>query len=107
MARSYWLEDESVPFATFLAVIQTYYHPEARNDNFEELVEVARTGRGGDKMATFKAELSRLVQGDREGLRPGAIEAATEYDDWKTDDEFLGWLWQELYPDEPVPGTGR
>ncbi|TDD51873.1 hypothetical protein E1263_29710 [Kribbella antibiotica] len=106
MARSYWLEDDSVPFATFLGVIQTYYHPEARNDNFDELVEWARAGRGGEEMATFKEELSRLVQGDREGLRPGAIEAATEYDDWNTDEGFLNWLWQELYPDEPVPRPG-
>ncbi|WP_209692302.1 hypothetical protein [Kribbella aluminosa] len=102
--KSYWLDDHSVPFATFLAIIQTYYHPEARNDNFEELVEWARAGRGGEKMAVFKAELARLVQGEREGLRLGAIEAAAEYDDWSSDEEFLDWLWQELYPGEPVPG---
>ncbi|MFG1907163.1 hypothetical protein [Kribbella sp. NPDC048928] len=100
---SYWLEDKSLPFATFLAVIQTHYHPEVRNDNFEELVEMARAGRGGDRMVIFKDELSRLVRGDREGLRPGAIDTATAYDDWKTDDEFLAWLWKELYPGEPLP----
>jgi hypothetical protein len=103
VSKSYWLEDRSVPFATFLAIVQTYYHPEVRNDNFEELVEMARAGLGGERMATFKAELSQLVRGDREGLRPGAIAAATEYDDWATDDELLRWLWQELYPNQPVP----
>lgn len=95
-----------MPFATFLAIIQTYYHPEVRNDNFEELVEMAHAGLGGEQMATFKTELSQLVRGEREGLRPGAIAAATEYDDWKTDDEFLMWLWHELYPDEAVPVEG-
>lgn len=56
-------------------------------------------------MLIFKDELSRLVRGDREGLRPGAIDTATAYDDWKTDDEFLAWLWKELYPGEAVPGS--
>jgi hypothetical protein len=106
VSKSYWLKDPSAPFATFLAIIQTYYHPEARNKNFEELIEMARAGRGGEEMATFKSELERLVRGDREGLRNGAISDATEYDDWNTDEEFLDWLWQELYPGEPVPGTG-
>lgn len=94
-----------MPFATFLAIIQSYYHPESRNDSFDELIELARTGRGGERMVIFKAELARLVRGDREGLRAGAISDATEYDDWATDDEFLGWLWGELYPGE-VPGGG-
>ena len=31
--RMYWLEDDEVPFATFLRIIQTYYHPENRHDN--------------------------------------------------------------------------
>ncbi|TDW89584.1 hypothetical protein EV137_3380 [Kribbella pratensis] len=106
MPKSYWLTDPSVPFATFLTIIQTYYHPEVRNDNFDELVEMARTGRGGEKLATFKAELERLVRGDREGLRAGAISDATAYDDWSTDDEFLAWLWGVLYPGERVPGRG-
>lgn len=68
---------------------------------------MARAGRGGERMATFKTELDRLVRGDREGLRIRAISDATEYDDWKTDEEFLNWLWRELYPNEPVPGHDR
>lgn len=101
----YWLEDESVPFATFLRVVQTYYHPEVRHDNFAELVEMARQGGGGETMTVFKRELAQLVAGDREGLRPNAIGVASGYDDWATDDEFLGWLWGELYPGEGVPGV--
>ncbi|WP_329483057.1 hypothetical protein OG555_12785 [Kribbella sp. NBC_01484] len=58
-------------------------------------------------MATFKKEFVQLLQGDREGLHPAAISTAAEYDEWDTDDEFLVWLWQQLYPNEPVPGHAR
>lgn len=102
-SRMYWLEDRSVPFATFLATIQNHYHPDSDRDAFDELVELARSGRGGERMAIFKAELARLVGGDRDGLRPNAISVAASYDEWATDDEFLTWLWNELYPGEPVP----
>ena len=103
----YWLEDDSVSFATFLTVIQAYYHPEVRLDNFDELIQLARRGEGGERMAIFKDELTRLLVGDREGLRPTAISVAAGYDDWATDDEFLEWLWHELYPDEPAPSAAR
>jgi hypothetical protein len=53
-------------------------------------------------MATFRDELVKLLEGNREGLHPQALGLAAEYDQWN-DDEFLAWLWQELYPDEPVP----
>ncbi|HZX04026.1 hypothetical protein [Kribbella sp.] len=45
----------------------------------------------------------RLLRGDRQGLHPGAISTAAQYDEWNTDDEFLAWLWNELYPGEPLP----
>lgn len=77
--------------------------PEVRLDNFCELVGLARSGRGGVEMVTFKEELARLVSGDRQGLRPNAILNAAEYDDWSSDDEFLTWLWSELYPNEALP----
>jgi hypothetical protein len=51
-------------------------------------------------MAVFREELTRLVSGDRDGLRPDAIHAAADYDEWSTDEEFLEWLWTELYPGE-------
>jgi hypothetical protein len=101
----YWLKDKTAPFATFLSLIQAYYHPEVRNDEFDLLVGRARANRPDDlQLATFKQEFVSLLEGDREGLHPEAIDAATEYDEWDTDDEFLVWLWQQLYPNEPVPG---
>lgn len=100
----YWLTDKDVPFATFLNVVQAHYHPEVRNDNYELLVRWARDAGPDDvRMATFKSELTQLLEDHREGLRPGAIDVAAAYDDWDTDDEFLAWLWHELFPNEPVP----
>ncbi|MGW6200225.1 hypothetical protein ACWF0M_29060 [Kribbella sp. NPDC055110] len=104
MSDMYWLKDKTVPFATFLNVVQAYYHPEVRHTNYQLLVERAREARPDDvKMATFKKDLTQLLRGDRSGLRAGAIDVAAAYDDWDTDDEFLVWLWHELYPDEPPP----
>jgi hypothetical protein len=103
----YWLKDKTVPFATFLNVLQAYYHPEIRHDNYAMLIARAREARPDDvKMATFKRELIKLLKGRREGLRPHAIDVAAAYDDFDTDDEFLAWLWHELYPDEVVPTPG-
>ena len=103
----YWLDDKGAPFATFLTCLQSYYHPEVRNDNFAVFAEHARRNPPGDPViVTFKQELTRLLRGDREGLHPAAIGVAAEYDDFDTDDEFLVWLWQELYPGESVPRSG-
>ncbi|MGW6198793.1 hypothetical protein ACWF0M_21795 [Kribbella sp. NPDC055110] len=100
----YWLRDGGGPFATFLVVVDTYYHPEVRNENFDALIHRARANRpDDDQMATFKSELAQLLQGERHGLHPAAISTAAQYDEWNTDDEFLAWLWHELYPSEPIP----
>lgn len=99
----YWLKDKSVPFATLLNVLQKYYHPEVRDDGFEDLVRIAkRSGADDAEMATFKDELVKLLEGNREGLHSQALGLAAEYDQG-SDDEFLAWLWHELYPDEPIP----
>jgi hypothetical protein len=90
----------TVPGQWHRYVFQT---PKSAGD-YESLVARAKLGDPGDVgMATFKNELVRLLKGDREGLHPLAIVTAAEYDDWKTDDEFLRWLWHELYPSEPAP----
>lgn len=103
----YWLNDKSAPFATFLNVIQSYYHSEVRNAYFPSLLRRAQRGaQGDDEMVTFKEELTRLLEGDREGLPPDALTVAAEYEDQDTDEEFLMWLWKQLYPSEPVPGHG-
>ncbi|MEV0801970.1 hypothetical protein AB0I34_30020 [Kribbella sp. NPDC050281] len=99
------MRDKEAPFSTFLSFIHSYYHPEARNDNFDALVQAAQDSESANTdMRVFKQELTRLLEGDREGLPQGAVHLAAEYDDFHNDDDFLVWLWQQLYPTEPVPG---
>jgi hypothetical protein len=104
LIERYWLDDHSVPFGMFLRFMEIYYNPEVRNGLYDSLVARAKLGDGGGPdMVIFKDELVRLLKGDREGLHPLAIATAAEYDDWDTDDEFLRWLWHDLYPSEPAP----
>ncbi|MFD7154309.1 hypothetical protein ACFV9C_06915 [Kribbella sp. NPDC059898] len=100
----YWLDGRDGPFATFLSYVQSYYHPEVRYDNFSTFVEYARKNPVDDPdLLTFKHELVRLLRGEHDGLDPMALSVAAEYDDFDSDDEFLAWLWHELYPDEALP----
>jgi hypothetical protein len=100
----YWLKHRDAPFATFLSVVQTHLHSEADPDNLLALKRRAQADRTDDtELQTFKAEFSRLLKGDREELPSDALSLAADGDGWKTDDEFLQWLWQQLYPDQPVP----
>ena len=100
----YWLKHRDAPFATFLAVVQTHLHSEADPDNFSALKRRVQGDRADDaELQTFKGDLSRLLRGDREGLPSDAISLAADGDEWNTDDEFLLWLWQQLYPNVPVP----
>lgn len=101
----YWLKHPDAPFATFLGVVQTHLHSEADPDNFSALKRRVRNDPADDvELQTFKAEFSRLLEGDREGLPSDAISLAADGDSWTTDDEFLLWLQAELYPQEPAPG---
>jgi len=106
MINRYWLTDKSAPFATFLNFLDKYYHPEIRHQNFGELVDRANSEQMDGEMARFHSEFVQLLQGHRDGLHPKAIFTAAEYDDWENDDDFLVWLWRELYPDERVPRPG-
>lgn len=104
LIERYGLDVKSVPFGTFLRYLEKYYSPEVHYDNFGLLVARARLGDPADRsMATFKEEFVRLLKGDREGLHPQVIVTAAEYDEWASDDDFLRWLWQQLYPNERVP----
>ncbi|GAA1590594.1 hypothetical protein [Kribbella karoonensis] len=102
----YWLADKDAPYATVLNLLEAYFHPEIRDDNFQDLVLRARSADPEDiELATLKRELIRLLQGDRDGLHPKALATAAAYDQ-RSDDEFLQWLWHEVYPSEPVTASG-
>ncbi|GAA3138099.1 hypothetical protein JOF29_000172 [Kribbella aluminosa] len=102
----YWLKHGDAPFATFLAVVQTHLHSEADPDNLAALKRRVQEDRPEDtELQTFQAELSQLLTGERQGLTTDAISLAADGDGWDIDDEFLGWLWNELYPSEPLPAS--
>ncbi|MFD7153203.1 hypothetical protein ACFV9C_01305 [Kribbella sp. NPDC059898] len=99
----YWLTEDDGPFAAVLNVLEAFYHPGSRYDNFEVFVQRARAAVPEDvELANFRRELVQLLQGEREGLHPKALATAAAYDQ-RNDDEFPQWLWCELYPSEPLP----
>ncbi|WP_328988811.1 hypothetical protein OG394_21535 [Kribbella sp. NBC_01245] len=101
--KEYWYKDRSVPFGTLLNLVDAYCNPEAYDGAYEALVQRARSSKPEDSdIRIFKAELTQLLQGDRDGLHPHALGTAAEYDDYD-DTAFLARLWHDLYPDEPVP----
>lgn len=103
--RRYWRDKLGAPFETLLRTVDLYCHPEAGDYAYEDLKRRAQSAAADDvEMRQFRSELSRLLQGDREGLKPFALATAAEYDDG-TDDAFLRRLWTDLYPDEPVPSV--
>jgi len=84
-------------------MVETYYHPEIRNDNYPSLISRARKNRSDDTdMQRFKQELTTVLMGNREGLHPQALTEAAWYDE-EDDTAFLRRLWLDLYPDEPMP----
>lgn len=99
----YWFDDRAAPYSTLLRIVDTYCHPEVRHDNYESLIRRAQNPSADDaEIRTFKDELTRLLEGDLAHLHPQALTTATWYDE-DSDEEFLQKLWQDLYPDEPVP----
>lgn len=87
--------------------METYYHPEARHDNYPSLISRARKNRADDAdIQTFKRDLIALLTGDREGLHPQALTQAAWYDE-EDDTAFLLRLWGDLYPDEAPPEPGE
>ncbi|WP_328988812.1 hypothetical protein OG394_21540 [Kribbella sp. NBC_01245] len=94
--------DRGTPYGTLLRIVDTYCHPEADDDAYAALIRRAATRADDAEMVTFRGELVRLLEGDREGLRPEALSTAAEYPGGN-DDAFLERLWRDLYPDEPLP----
>lgn len=102
MIEPYWRDQHDAPFATMLGVIDTYCHPEAYDEAYDDLVALAREPAPTEELVRFKGELRRVLTGDTEGLHPEALSTAAEYGDG-SDEAFLRRLWRDLYPDEPIP----
>lgn len=98
---TYWRDDPDAPFATLLQMMDTYCHPEAGPDAYDNLVAQARRPALSERMTRFKDELRRSLLGDKPPK--GAIGAASQYNDFSSEDEFLESLWRDLFPNEPLP----
>jgi hypothetical protein len=76
----YWLTAKDAPYARILNLLEAYFHPEIRDDNFQDLVLRARSTDPGEiELATSKRELIQLLQGDRNGLHPKALATAAVF----------------------------
>ena len=99
-----WVAGSDHRFATLLSYARTYLHPEVYNDAIDDLRYLLRQPeeRQDPDTRRFKAELRMVILGQTEGLAPGALSEAAEYDDGDQD-AFVRRLWRELFPNEPLP----
>jgi hypothetical protein len=97
MASFYWERHPDGLFATLIAVVATYLHPE--NYDLDSLKELANRN-DDEKMRAFKRELRQAVRDP--GQLPGdELWECVEYGDG-SDEAFLRRLWHDLYGDEPL-----
>lgn len=101
MARRYWQDNADAPFGILLDVVETYCHPEAYDEAYEDLREIVQLPGRDAIFDRFKEQLAAAI--DDPGQVPeGALFRAAVYDDGSAY-RFLIRLWSELYPHEPVP----
>lgn len=100
MTKPSWRDDPDTPYAILLGVIETYCHPSAWEEAYEQLQDLARDP-GDEEMQVFKRELREAIF-DPRVLPEGDLEFAAQYSDG-SDEKFLARLWRDLYPEEPLP----
>lgn len=101
MSDRFWQYEPEAPFATLLSIIETYCHPEAYDEAYDDFKEVVRLPDPGPVFTRFKDELRQAIR-DPGRLPDGALFRAAVFADG-SDEKFLTRLWRDLYPDEPVP----
>lgn len=89
------------PFVLLLEIVETYCHPEASDDSYDELKQVVHLPERDPIFDRFKEQLAEAIRDPRQ-LPEGALFRAAVYDDG-SDEKFLARLWRDLYPDE-MPG---
>lgn len=99
---AFWIRNPDAPFVTLVRVAATYCHPEASDDAYDVLKELARRNED-EEVILFKRDLREAI------LNPGVVPEAdldyeVQYDDGSAV-SFLHRLWRDLYPDEPIPGS--
>jgi hypothetical protein len=97
----YWRDDPNAPFAQLLGAVETYCHPEAYDEAYDDLIGRARSPVGDEGIQRFKEQLIAALR-DVYAVPEDALYEAAQYDDG-ADMAFLRRLWHDLYPDEPSP----
>lgn len=101
MEDRFWVKDRDARFATLLRIVETYCHPEAYDEAYEDLQAVVARPTHKPVFDTFKSELRDAIR-DPGQLPEGALFRAAVYEDGSAE-KFLARLWRDLYPDEPLP----
>ncbi|WP_385928129.1 hypothetical protein [Tenggerimyces flavus] len=98
------VKNRDEPFATLISYAGKFFHPERT----PRLVETLRTAvhrpieDQNIDARTFVQELRRALSGDTEGLPEDALFDVTHYGDG-SDEAFLKRVWEEIFPEEPLP----
>lgn len=101
MAGRYWQDDPDAPFAVLLDVVETYCHPEAYDQAYDDLKTAVHHPRRDPIFDRFKQQLAAAIADPRR-VPDGALLRAAVYDDGSAY-RFLTRMWGELYPHEPAP----
>jgi len=101
MAKRFWQYEPDAPFATLLRLVETYCHPEAYDEAYEDFQEAVALPSHDPVFDRFKEELREAIR-DPAQVPEGALFRAAVYDDGSAE-RFLARLWRDLYPDEPLP----
>lgn len=101
MEYRFWAEDHDAPWATLLRIVETYCHPEAYDEAYEDLQAVVARPTHKPIFDRFKEELREAIR-DPGQVPEGALSQAAQYSDGSPE-KFLARLWRDLYPDEPLP----
>lgn len=101
MSDRFWQKNPDAPFALLLRVVETYCHPEAYDEAYDDLKQVVHMPERDPAFDRFKEQLIEAIH-DPSRLPEGALFRAAQYDDGSAE-KFLARLWRDLYPDEPLP----
>lgn len=101
MTRRYWQDNPDAPFAILLDVVETYCHPEAYDEAYDDLKEIVHLPERDPIFDRFKQQLAAAIA-DPGQVPVGALFRAAVYDDGSAY-RFLTRLWGDVYPYEPVP----
>jgi hypothetical protein len=100
MSESFWRVDPEKPFGMLIVVAETYCHPEAYDEAYDDLRALVKREDDQDIKA-FKSELRKAIL-EPETAPRAELSRAVQYDDGSAD-AFLRRLWRDLYPAEPMP----